>query len=159
MHLPNNLWEWKQNPSIAELLGYFCNRSLDLQRRAQEPRNHQSCCFSSGAVRGSQSNFLWIQWIFLRTFSASSKTWSSVDSDSSWLRRQMSRVNYYFSSLKKNNLRKREKHLKINNKLISEMVKTNDTFFFIYSATTRYVYNTSIYFYAKSTKHIPMKLP
>lgn len=32
----------KENPSIPELMCYFCNLSLDLQTRAPQPRNHQT---------------------------------------------------------------------------------------------------------------------
>lgn len=46
----------KGNPSIAELMCYFCNLSLDLQTRAPEPRNHQKEK-TGAAVRGKQTNF------------------------------------------------------------------------------------------------------
>lgn len=54
----------KENPSIAELMCYFCNLSLDLQTRAPEPRNHQKEKKTGAALLCCQrkaDQLLWIQ--------------------------------------------------------------------------------------------------
>ena len=63
----------KENPSITELVCYFCNLSLDLQTQAGEPRNHQKgktgtaprCCHRKA------DQLLWPQCVCLSRFSHS----------------------------------------------------------------------------------------
>lgn len=75
----------KGNPTIAELMCYFCNLSLDLQTSAPEPRNHQKgktgaallCCHKKA------DQLLWIQCVCLRRFYRDVSTFSGKNKNRS----------------------------------------------------------------------------